>query len=152
MKMLGKLARSLAARYVCQNCEKEKERRAVAHNATKCLERNSLLAESNQAASIEIHRLEKALAKAELERDVAREMLLERSTPDTRPGGAGMRFVCDACQDITNIEADRMEIQGEKLMVYSRGRLVYVADLGQIMMAKLMPGREDGNGLRANSD
>ena len=30
-----------------------------------------------------------------------------------------MRFVCDACQDITNIEADRMEIQGEKLMVYS---------------------------------
>ena len=33
-----------------------------------------------------------------------------------------MRFVCDACQDITNIEADRMEIQGEKLMVYSRGR------------------------------
>nr|DAJ16510.1 MAG TPA: hypothetical protein [Siphoviridae sp. ctMq01]DAN07029.1 MAG TPA: hypothetical protein [Caudoviricetes sp.] len=86
MKMLGKLARSLATRYVCQNCEKEKERRAVAHNATKCLERNSLLAESNQAASIEIHRLEKALAKAELERDVAREMLLERSTPDTRPG------------------------------------------------------------------
>ena len=68
MKMLGKLARSLAARYVCQNCEKEKERRAVAHNATKCLERNTLLAESNQAASIEIHRLEKALAKAELER------------------------------------------------------------------------------------
>lgn len=57
MKMLGKLARSLAARYVCQNCEKEKERRAVAHNATKCLER-----------------------------DVAREMLIERSTPDTRPG------------------------------------------------------------------
>lgn len=50
MKMLGKLARSLATRYVCQNCEKEKERRAVAHNATKCLERNSLLAESNQAA------------------------------------------------------------------------------------------------------
>ena len=26
-----------------------------------------------------------------------------------------MRFVCDACQDITNIEADRMEIQGDKL-------------------------------------
>ena len=42
-----------------------------------------------------------------------------------------MRFVCDACQDITN--------QGEKLMVYSRGRLVYVADLGQIMLAKLTP-------------
>ena len=55
-----------------------------------------------------------------------------------------MRFVCDACQDITNIEADRMEIQGEKLMVYSRGgRLVYVADLGQIMLAKLTPGREE---------
>ena len=86
MKILGKLARSLAARYVCQNCEKEKERGAVAHNATKCLERNSLLAENNQAASIEIHRLERALAKAELERDVAREMLIERSTPDTRPG------------------------------------------------------------------
>lgn len=54
-----------------------------------------------------------------------------------------MRFVCDACQDITNIEANRMEIQGEKLMVYSRGRLVYVADLGQIMLAKLTPGREE---------
>lgn len=40
-----------------------------------------------------------------------------------------MRFVCDACQDITNIN----------LMVYSRGRLVYVADLGQIMLAKLTP-------------
>ena len=26
-----------------------------------------------------------------------------------------MRFVCDACQDITNIEADRMEIQGAML-------------------------------------
>ena len=62
-----------------------------------------------------------------------------------------MRFVCDACKDITNIEADRMEIQ-EKLMVYSRGRLVYVADLGQIMLAKLTPGREDSNGLRANRD
>ena len=34
MKILGKLERSLAARYVCQTCEKEKERRAVAHNAT----------------------------------------------------------------------------------------------------------------------
>ena len=54
-----------------------------------------------------------------------------------------MRFVCDACQDITNIEADRMEIQGDKLMVYSRGRLVYVADLGQIMLAKMTPGREE---------
>ena len=62
-----------------------------------------------------------------------------------------MRFVCDACQDITNIEADWMEIQGDKLMVYSRGRLVYVADLGQIMLAKLT-GMEDGNGLRANRD
>lgn len=71
MKMLKKLAGALAARYVCQTCEKEKERRAVAHNATKCLERNTLLAESNQAASLEIHRLKKALAKAELERDVA---------------------------------------------------------------------------------
>ena len=50
-----------------------------------------------------------------------------------------MRFVCDACQDITNSETDRMEIQGDKLMVYSRGRLVYVADLGQSMMAKLTP-------------
>ena len=50
-----------------------------------------------------------------------------------------MRFVCDACQDITNIEADRMEIRGEKLMVYSRGRLVYVVGLGQIMLAKLTP-------------
>ena len=54
-----------------------------------------------------------------------------------------MRFVCDACQDITNIEADRMEIKGEKLMVYSRGRLVYIADLDQIMLAKLTKGREE---------
>lgn len=53
-----------------------------------------------------------------------------------------MRFVCDACQDITNIEADRMEIQGEADGVQSRG-LVYVADLGQIMLAKLTPGREE---------
>lgn len=55
-----------------------------------------------------------------------------------------MRFVCDCCHDLTNIEADRMEIQGDKLMVYSRGRLVYVADLGQIMLAKLTPGRQTG--------
>ena len=54
-----------------------------------------------------------------------------------------MRFVCDCCNDLTNIEADRMEIQGEKLMVYSRWRLVYVADLGKIMLAKLTPGREE---------
>lgn len=51
-----------------------------------------------------------------------------------------MRFVCDCCHDLTNIEADRM---GDKLMVYSRGRLVYVADLGQIMLAKLTPGRDE---------
>ena len=63
-----------------------------------------------------------------------------------------MRFVCDCCHDLTNIEADRMEIRNEKLLVYNRGRLVYMADLGQIMMAKLTPGREAGNGLRANCD
>lgn len=57
-----------------------------------------------------------------------------------------MRFVCDACQDITNIEADRMEIQAEKLLAYSRGKLVYVADLGQIMLAKLTPGRGTDEG------
>ena len=86
MKMLRKLAGALATRYVCQNCEKEIELRAVAHNATKCLERNTLLAESNQAASIEIHRLEKALAKAELERDVARVILFLFITSVIRPG------------------------------------------------------------------
>lgn len=43
-----------------------------------------------------------------------------------------MRFVCDCCND--------------------HGRLVYVADLGQIMLAKLTQGREDGNGLRTNRD
>ena len=63
-----------------------------------------------------------------------------------------MRFVCDCCNDITNIEADRMEIQNEKLLVYSRGRLVYMADLGRIMLAKLTPGRDDGNGFRTNHD
>lgn len=26
-----------------------------------------------------------------------------------------MRFVCDCCRDLTNIEADRMEIQGAML-------------------------------------
>ena len=50
-----------------------------------------------------------------------------------------MRFVCDCCNDLTNIEADRMEIQGEQLLAYSRERLVYVEDLGQIMLAKLTP-------------
>lgn len=33
-----------------------------------------------------------------------------------------------------------------------RGRLVYVADLSQTMLAKLTPGLEDGNGLRTNRD
>ena len=54
-----------------------------------------------------------------------------------------MRFVCACCHDLTNIEADRMEIKDEKLMVYNRGRLVYVADLGQIMIAKLTAGRDE---------
>lgn len=54
-----------------------------------------------------------------------------------------MRFVCDACNDITNIEADRMEAKDEKLLVYNRGRLAYMADLGQIMLAQLTAGRED---------
>lgn len=63
-----------------------------------------------------------------------------------------MRFVCDCCNDLTNIEADRMEIKDDKMLVYNRGWLVYVADLGQIMMAKLTPGREGGNGLRTNRD
>lgn len=54
-----------------------------------------------------------------------------------------MRFVCDCCHDLTNIEADRMEINDGKLLVYNRGRLVYMADLGQIMLAKLTAGRED---------
>lgn len=52
-----------------------------------------------------------------------------------------MRFVCDCCHDLTNIEADRMEIREDKLLVYNRGRLVYMADLGQIILAKLTPGR-----------
>jgi phage N-6-adenine-methyltransferase len=38
--------------------------------------------------------------------------------------GQDMRFVCDCCNDLTNIEADRMEIQGDKLMVYSRGAML----------------------------
>ena len=54
-----------------------------------------------------------------------------------------MRFVCDCCHDLTNIEADRMEIQDDKLLVSNRGRLVYVADLGQIMMAKLTAGKKE---------
>jgi len=54
-----------------------------------------------------------------------------------------MRFVCDCCHDLTNIEADRMETKEEKLLVYNHGRLVYMADLSQIMLAKLTPGKED---------
>lgn len=54
-----------------------------------------------------------------------------------------MRFVCDCCNDLTNIEGDRMEIKDDKLLVYNRGRLVYMADLGQIMLAKLTPGRDE---------
>ncbi len=27
-----------------------------------------------------------------------------------------MRFVCDCCHDLTNIEADRMEIQGDNTL------------------------------------
>lgn len=57
-----------------------------------------------------------------------------------------MRFVCDCCHDMTNIEADRMEIQDDKMLVYNRGWLVYVADLGQIMLAKLTPGRGTDEG------
>ncbi len=54
-----------------------------------------------------------------------------------------MRLVVDCCHDLTNIEADRMEIKDDKLLAYSRGKLVYVADLGQIMLAKLTPGRDE---------
>ena len=54
-----------------------------------------------------------------------------------------MRLVVDCCHDLTNIEADRMEIKDDKLLVYNRGRLVYMADLGQIMLAKLTPGRNE---------
>ena len=35
-----------------------------------------------------------------------------------------MRFVCDCCNDLTNIEADRMEIRDDKLMAYSRGAML----------------------------
>lgn len=34
-----------------------------------------------------------------------------------------MRLVCDCCNDITNIEADRMEIQGDKLDVRIKNAL-----------------------------
>jgi hypothetical protein len=35
-----------------------------------------------------------------------------------------MRFICDCCHDLTNIEADRMEIQDEKLLVYNHGAML----------------------------
>ena len=35
-----------------------------------------------------------------------------------------MRFVCDCCHDLTNIEADRMEIKDDKLLAYSRGAML----------------------------
>lgn len=57
-----------------------------------------------------------------------------------------MRFVCDCCHDITNIEADRMEIREEKLLVYRRGQLVFVADLSQIMLAKITGEEKGGRG------
>lgn len=57
-----------------------------------------------------------------------------------------MRFICDACNDITNIEADRMEVKEDKLFVYNRGSLVYVADLAQVMLAKLTPPKAELGG------
>ena len=57
-----------------------------------------------------------------------------------------MRFICDACNDITNIEADRMEVKEDKLFVYSHERLVYVADLAQVMLAKLTPPKAELGG------
>ena len=57
-----------------------------------------------------------------------------------------MRFICDACNDITNIEADRMEVKEDKLFVYSHENLVYVADLAQVMIAKLTPPKEELGG------
>lgn len=60
-------------------------------------------------------------------------------------GLIGIRFVCDCCNDITNIEAERMEIKEEKLLVYNRGRLVYVADMAQVMLAKLTPWKENAD-------
>lgn len=57
-----------------------------------------------------------------------------------------MRFICDACSDITNIEADRMEVKEGKLYVYNRGHLVYVADLDQVLLAKLTPPKAELGG------
>ena len=57
-----------------------------------------------------------------------------------------MRFICDACSDITNIEADRMEVKEDKLFVYSHGHLVYVADLAQVLLAKLTPPKAETGG------
>lgn len=58
-----------------------------------------------------------------------------------------MRFICDACSDITNIEADRMEVKEDKLFVYSRENLVYVADLDQVLLAKLTPPKAETGGI-----
>ena len=38
-----------------------------------------------------------------------------------------------------------MEIKEGKLLVYNRGRLVYVADMAQVMLAKLTPWKENAD-------
>lgn len=54
------------------------------------------------------------------------------------------RFVCDAAHDLCNIEADRMEIVDGRLQVYNRNQLVYVADVSQVILAKLTPQAKGG--------
>lgn len=48
-----------------------------------------------------------------------------------------MEFICDANHDLTYIDADRMEVKDGMLYVYKLGRLVYLADVSIILMAKL---------------
>nr|DAE40957.1 MAG TPA: hypothetical protein [Caudoviricetes sp.] len=38
-----------------------------------------------------------------------------------------------------------MGIKEEKLLVYNRGRLVYVADMAQVILAKLTPWKENAD-------
>ena len=88
MKMLGKLASHWQRAMSARPARRKKERKAVWRRIMPRNAWSATLFGRKQSGCVHRDPLsEKALAKAELERDVAREMLIERSTPiATRPG------------------------------------------------------------------
>lgn len=57
----------------------------------------------------------------------------------------GNQYLQEATEIIRKQQGPRGPVWmcGEQLLAYSRGRLVYVADLGQIMLAKLTPAAKE---------